>query len=65
MIELTRLNDRPFILNAELIKFIEQTPDTIVTLRDGEKVLVKEAPDEVVRRCLEYARSLRWIPSSD
>lgn len=62
MILLTRLNGHAFILNAELIKFIEQTPDTIVTLRDGDKLMVLEPPPEVVRRAIEYHRSLRQRP---
>lgn len=62
MIPLTRLNGRPFILNAAFIKFIEKTPDTIVTLRDGEKVMVKEDPEEIVRRAVLYGRSLQVIP---
>lgn len=59
MIRLTRLNDRPFVLNAEQIKTIEKTPDTVVTLLNGEQYVVKESLDEVVRRAVEYGRSLR------
>jgi flagellar protein FlbD len=62
MIRLTRRNGNAFILNAELIKFVEEVPDTIVTLRDGEKVLVKESADTVVERALEYCRSTRFLP---
>jgi flagellar protein FlbD len=62
MIQLTRLNGQEFILNAELIKFVEQTPDTVVTLREGERIIVKEPIEEVVRRTVEYHRSLRWLP---
>jgi flagellar protein FlbD len=63
MIQLTRLNGHPFILNAELIKFIEQTPDTLVTLRDGDKLMVLESADEVVRRAMDFRRAVRWIPN--
>lgn len=62
MIRLTRLNGRPLVVNAELIKFVEETPDTVITLRDNEKILVKEGADAVVGRAIEYARSIRWIP---
>ena len=65
MIQLTKLNGQPFLLNAELIKFIEQTPDTIVTLRDGDKVMVLEKPEVVVQRAVEYHRSLRQPPLGD
>jgi flagellar protein FlbD len=59
MIQVTRLNGRPIIVNAELIRFVEQTPDTLITLTSGDKLLVKEAMEEVVRRAIEYARSIR------
>ena len=62
MIQLTRLNGTEFIVNAELIKFIESTPDTVITLRDGEKLLVKESPAEVVHKAVEYGRSTRHVP---
>ncbi len=62
MIKLTRRNGHPFVLNAELIKFVEEVPDTIITLRDGEKVLVKESADDVVKRALEYCRNTRFLP---
>lgn len=47
------------IVNAELIRFIEQTPDTLITLISGDKLLVKESMEEVVRRAIEYSRSIR------
>lgn len=59
MIRLTRLNGRPFVLNAEQIKTIEQTPDTLVTLLSGDQLVVREPLEEVVRRAVEYARRVR------
>ena len=64
MIRLTRLNDRPLVVNAELIKFVEETPDTVITLRDDEKILVKERADVVVARAIEYGRAIRWLPGT-
>ena len=64
MIRLTRLNDRPFVLNAELIKFVEETPDTVITLRDNEKILVKDPVDVVVAKAIDYGRLIRWLPGS-
>lgn len=63
MIQLTRINGRPFVLNAEQIKTIESTPDSLITLMNGEQIVVKETPEEIVRRALDYARSLRAFPS--
>ena len=52
MIELTRLNGHPIVINAELIKFVEQNPDTVITLVTGDKMVVREAAPEVMRRVL-------------
>ena len=62
MIKVTRLNGIPFVINAELIQFIEETPDTVITMTTHEKVLVKESADEVIRRVVEFGRSLRVFP---
>lgn len=62
MIPLTRFNGTRFVINADLIKFVEETPDTIVTLRDGEKVIVREKADEIIRLVVDYVRSTRFPP---
>jgi flagellar protein FlbD len=59
MITLTRLNGQPFVLNAERIRYLEQTPDTLVCCDDGERLMVKEPLPEVIRRAIEYARLIR------
>lgn len=59
MITVTRLDKRVVVVNAELIKMIEATPDTIITLINGDTLLVKESVDEVVRRAIDYAREVR------
>ncbi len=56
MIRLTRINRSLFYLNADLIEFVETTPDTVVTTINGQKVMVLEGADEVVRRVEEYRR---------
>jgi flagellar protein FlbD len=58
MIQVTRLNDKGFIINCELIKFIESTPDTLITLSTGEKLMVKESVDAVVAATMEYRKRL-------
>ena len=63
MIKLTKFNSEVnkkgvFILNAEVIETIEETPDTVVTLINGKKLIVDEAMDEVVRRVMAYRRAL-------
>ncbi|MGQ9917048.1 MAG: flagellar FlbD family protein [Bryobacteraceae bacterium] len=60
MIRLTRINETPFYVNAELIAFIDTTPDTVLTLTTGEKVRVRECAEEVVKRVVEYKRRVAW-----
>jgi len=70
MIHLTRLNNKPFVVNSDLIKIVEQSPDTLVTLITGEKIVVLEKPHEVLDRIIEFRRAvlaglaLSWDPSS-
>jgi flagellar protein FlbD len=59
MIRLTRLNNRPLVVNSDLIKFIENAPDTVITLVTGEKIVVLESAQEVISRIVEYRRWLR------
>ncbi len=59
MITLTRLNKRVVVVNAELIKMLESTPDTIVTLINGDTIIVRESVEEVVRRAIDYSRQVR------
>ncbi len=59
MILLTRLNDKPVVVNAELIKLIESTPDTLITLINGDHMMVRESAEEVVEKAVEYARRIR------
>jgi flagellar protein FlbD len=62
MIHLTRLNNRPLVVNADLIKFIENAPDTVITLLTGEKLVVRESLTEVLDRVHEFhIHSLRRI----
>ncbi len=62
MIQLTRLGGEPFILNAELIRYVEARPDTFITLTSGERLVVREAMDEVLRRAVDYQRSKHLFP---
>jgi flagellar protein FlbD len=56
MIQLTRLNNSPLVVNCDLIKFIENTPDTVLTLISGEKVVVLEPPEVVIDKIIEFRK---------
>ncbi len=62
MIRLTRLSGEPFILNAELICYLEELPDTYVTLTTGDRLVVRESMEEVTRRVMTYQRAKFWLP---
>ena len=59
MIPITRLNGKKFVVNASQIRFVESTPDTMITLNSGDKVMVKETIDEVVALVVQYERQIR------
>ena len=58
MIHVTRLNHTPLVLNSDLIEHIEMTPDTVIALTTGQKFMVRETADEVVKRIIEFRRGL-------
>ena len=62
MIKLTRLDGEPFVLNADLIRYVESRPDTYITLTTGERVVVREAMDEVVARSVRFQQLKHLSP---
>ena len=62
MIRLTRLNHQPIVVNAELIEYLESTPDTVISLVNGQKMTVMEGLNEVMARILAYRREIRRRP---
>jgi len=63
MIKLTRLGGEPFVLNADLIRYVEARPDTFITLTTGERLVVEESMDEVLRRAVAYQQAKHLIPA--
>lgn len=61
MITLNKLNNEPFVLNAYHIETIDSKPDTVITLTNDRKYLVKEKPDEIVEKINAAARE--WFCS--
>ena len=59
MIQLHKLNGNEFILNDYHIETIEETPDTVITLTNEKKYLVRESKDEIVRKVVEYQRVMQ------
>ena len=61
MIIVTRLNDTRFYLNPHLIECMEETPDTVITLTTGKKLVVRDKVDEIIKKIIEYRRSTAAI----
>ncbi len=58
MIEVTRLNGEELILNAEMIETVEETPDTVIRLTNGKKIIVKESRQQVKNLVISYKREI-------
>jgi len=62
MISVTCLDGRRMLVNNDQIETIEQTPDTIISFMSGHKLLVRDAPEELARRVIEYRRAIAAGP---
>ena len=62
MIHVTRLNHAPMMLNSDLIEQIEMTPDTVISLTTGQKIMVLETSEELVERVIEFRRAIAAGP---
>jgi flagellar protein FlbD len=58
MIALRRLNNQPIMVNPDLIESLEATPDTVVTLTNGNKLLVRDTMDEIQDKIVEFKRRI-------
>ncbi|MBZ5604239.1 MAG: flagellar FlbD family protein [Acidobacteriia bacterium] len=58
MIHLTRINHVPMVLNSDLIEHIEATPDTVISLTNGQKLIVLETADEIIRKVIDFRRRI-------
>ncbi len=58
MITLTKLNGEEFLLNCDLIETIRKNPDTVITLTNGKKLIVRESPEEITGKVIEFRRQI-------
>lgn len=58
MIYVTRLNKKEYVINSDLIEFMESTPDTVITLTNGKKIIVLESIDEVIDKIIQYKQKV-------
>ena len=62
MIELTKLQNAKIVVNADLIEFVESTPDTLITTTTGKKLMVRESVEDVVKAVIAYKRRCLTTP---
>ncbi len=65
MIVLTKINEAPIAVNADLIEHIEETPDTIITLSNGDKVVVRESMTEIIEKVVRYRRLVSGLVDAE
>ena len=58
MIKVQKINKKDLIINAELIEFVETTPDTIISMTTGKKIIVRDTPEELIKKVIEYRREI-------
>jgi len=64
VIKVKRLNDKEFVVNSELILFVESTPDTVITLTTGQKIVVIESVDDIIKKVIDYHARIKMISRS-
>jgi flagellar protein FlbD len=57
MIKVTRLNGQLIVLNADLIEFVEEIPDTIISLTTGKKIMVQESAEQIIEKVIAFKRN--------
>lgn len=62
MIQLTRINRKPLVLNADLIEYIENTPDTMIRLTSGQTMMVLETVEEIIDRVIQFRQRVAQLP---
>jgi flagellar protein FlbD len=64
MIYVTRLNHTSVVLNCDLIEYVETTPDTVISLTTGQKLMVRETAEEIIARVVRYRRAISALRDS-
>ncbi|MEA1973194.1 MAG: flagellar FlbD family protein [Candidatus Cloacimonadota bacterium] len=62
MVKITKFNGKEILVNSDLIEFIEATPDTIITLTTGKKVIVKDKVEDLVERIVKFKKKIYELP---
>jgi flagellar protein FlbD len=65
MIVLTKINNARIAVNSDLIQYIEETPDTVITMSNSEKVVVQEPMGVIINKVVQYRRLINGLVESE
>jgi flagellar protein FlbD len=65
MIQLTKINGAPIVLNSDLIEYIEETPDTVITMTNGEKVVVQDRMVDIIDKVVRFRRVISGLVETE
>ncbi len=65
MIQLTKINNTAIVLNSDLIEYIEETPDTVITLTNNDRVVVQERMTEIIDKIVQFRRQVSGLVESE
>jgi len=65
MIQLTKINGQPIVLNADMIEYMEETPDTVITLANNDKVVVSDRMTEIIDKVVCYRRLISGLVNAE
>ncbi len=65
MILLTKINSAPIAVNSDLIEYIEETPDTVITFTNNDRIVVQERMDEIIEKIVQYRRLISGLVNSE
>jgi flagellar protein FlbD len=65
VIQVTRLDKKEYYINPHQIEYMESNPDTTLMMLSGKKVIVKESPDDVIKRIVDYRALIGWFKNEE
>ncbi len=65
MILLTKLNSAPIAVNSDLIEYVEETPDTVITFTNNDRIIVQERMDEIIEKIVQYRRLISGLVNAE
>ncbi len=65
MILLTKINSAPIAVNSDLIEYVEETPDTVITFTNNDRIVVQERMEEIIEKIVQYRRLISGLVNTE